>query len=61
MSAIDKFDCIRVEMQFNSLTVEVFADKDFDELIQSMLAHMEAQVENSRISESGFTIDQIMH
>ena len=61
MSTIDRFDCIRVEMSFNSLTVQLFEDSDLDRLIQNMFAHIKAHVENSRISESGFAIDRTVH
>ena len=52
---------IRVEMQFNSLMTEFFEVSDINGLIQRMLAHIKAQVENLRMPESGFSLDKIMH
>ena len=52
---------IRAEMPFNSLMTEVFEGSDIDGLIQRMFAHINTQVENPRMPESGFTLDQIMH
>ena len=48
-------------MPFNSLTTKFFVGNKLDKLLQSMFVHIKTQVENSQISESGFTIDQIMH
>ena len=52
---------IRVEMPFNSLMTEFFEGSDISHLIQSMLEHIEAQTENPKFPESGFTLDKIMH
>ena len=50
-----------VEMPFNSLMREFFESSDISELIQRMLAHIKTQVENSRMPESGFALNKIMH
>ena len=52
---------IRVEMPFNSLMTEFFESSDINNLIQRMLAHIKSQTENSKFSESGFSLDEIMH
>ena len=52
---------IRVEMLLNSLMTEFFEGSGTNDLIQCMLAHIKAQVENPRMSESGFSFDKIMH
>ena len=41
--------------------IEFFEGSDINELMQRMLAHMKMQVENPRMSESGFKLDKIMH
>ena len=48
-------------MPFNSLMAEFFEGSDINDLIQLMFAHIKTQVENPRMPESGFTLDQIMH
>ena len=52
---------IRNEMPFNSLMTEFFEANDINHLIQRMLAYFKAQTENPKFSESGFTLDKIMH
>ena len=52
---------IRVEMPFNSPMTEFFQGSDINDLIQRMLAHIKAQVENPNFPESGFSLDKIMH
>ena len=52
---------IRVEMVFNSLMTEFFQGNNTDELIQCIFVHIKTQVENPRMPESSFTVDQIMH
>ena len=47
-------------MPFNSLMSEFFEGSDINHLIQRMIAHIKTQVENPRMPESGFTLDQIM-
>ena len=49
MFAIDRFDCVRVEIPFKSLSAEYFKDNDLDELMQHMFAHVKRQVQNSRV------------
>ena len=44
----------RVEMPF-------FEGSDGNDLIQCMVAHIKAQVENLLMPKSGFTLDKIMH
>ena len=51
----------RVEMAFNSLMTEFSEDSDINDLIKRMLPHIKIQVENSRMPESGFSLDKIMH
>ena len=52
---------IKVHMPFNSLMTEFFEGSNIDRLIKRMSAHIKTQVENPRMPESGFTLDQIMH
>ena len=54
-------NCTGVEMSFNSPITEFFEGSDINDLIQRMLPHIKTQVENPRMPESGFTLDQIMH
>ena len=49
-----------VEILFNSLITEFFEGSNMEELIQRMFAHVNTQVENLQIPESGFTLDNIM-
>ena len=48
-------------MSCHSLVKEFFEGRDIEELTQCMFVHIKMQVENSQMSESGFTLDQIMH
>ena len=48
-------------MPFNSLMIEFFEGSDINDLIQRMLAHIKAQVENPRMPESGFLLDKTMN
>ena len=50
----------RVEMAFNSPMTEFSEDSDINDLIKPMLAHIKTQVENSRMPESGFSLDEIL-
>ena len=52
---------IRVEMPFNSLMTEFFQSSDINDLMQWMLVHIKTQVDNPRMSESGFSLDKIIH
>ena len=52
---------IKTEMPFNSLMTEFFEGSYINNLIQRMLAHIKAQTENPKFSESGFTLNKIMH
>ena len=56
----DDDDYTRVEMAFNSLMTEFSEDSDIKDLIKRMLAHIKAQVENSRMPEGGFSLDEIL-
>ena len=40
---------------------EFSEDSDIRDLIKRMLADIKTQVENSRMAESGFSLDEIMH
>ena len=51
----------RVEMAFNSSLIEFSEDSDINDLIRHMLTHIKTQVENSRMAEGGFSLDEIMH
>ena len=53
-------DNCRVEMPINSL-IEFFEGSSINDLIQRMLAYIKTRVENPRMPESGFMLDQIMH
>ena len=48
-------------MAFNSPMTEFSEDSDISDLIKRMLALIRTQVENSRMAESGFSLDKIMH
>lgn len=49
-------------MPFSSLITKFSRTSDIDGLIQQMFAHNKTQeVESPRMSESGFTLDKIMH
>ena len=50
---------IKVEMPLTALIDSLL--RVVIELLQRMFAHIKAQVENPQMSESGFTLDQIMH
>ena len=50
----------RVEMAFNSPMTEFSEDSDINDLIKRMLAHIKTQIENSRMPESGFSLDEIL-
>ena len=50
----------RVEMAFNSPMTEFSNDSDIKDLRKRMLAHIKTQVENSRILEIGFSLDEIL-
>ena len=52
---------IRVEMSFNSLMTDFFEGSDINDLIQWMLAYIKTQTKNSKFTESGFSLDKIMH
>ena len=52
---------IRVEMSFNSLVTEFFEGSDISQLIQRMLGHIKAKVENLSMPESDFALDKIIH
>ena len=51
-------NCTRVEMAFNSLMTEFFEGSHINDLIQRMLAHIKTQVENTRITETGSSLDK---
>ena len=48
-------------MLFKSLMTQFFEASDINDLIQRMLAYIKMQNENPKFSESGFTLDKIMH
>ena len=47
-------------MAFNSPMTEFSNDSDIKDLRKRMLAHIKTQVENSRILEIGFSLDEIL-
>ena len=51
----------KIEMPFNSLMTEFFYASNINDLIERMLAYINAQTENPKFHESGFTLDKIMH
>ena len=51
----------KTEMTFKSLMTEFFDASDINDLIECMLLYIRTQTENSKFSESGFTLDKIMH
>ena len=50
----------RVEMAFSSPMTEFSNDSDIKDLTKRMLAHIKTQVENFRMLESGFSLDEIL-
>lgn len=52
---------IRVENPFNNMMTEFLERINTDKLIQRVFAQIKTQVENLRMSESGFTLDQIIN
>ena len=51
----------KIEMLFNSLMTVFFDASHINDLIERMLLYIKAQTENTKFSESGFTLDRIMH
>ena len=47
-------------MAFNSLMTEFSEDSDINDLIKRMFEHFKTQVENSRMAQSGFSLDEIL-
>ena len=60
-SANDDIYYEKIEMPFNSVMTEFFDASDINDLIERMLAYIKAQTENTKLPESGFTLDKIMH
>ena len=60
-SANDNIYYEKIEMPFNSVMTEFFDASDINDLIERMLAYIKAQTENTKLPESGFTLDKIMH
>lgn len=52
---------IKVEMPFNSSMNTFFEGRDIEVLIKPIFAHINTEVENPRMPEGGYTLDQIMH
>ena len=52
---------IRVENPFNNMMTEFLERINTDKLIQRVFAQIKTQVENPRMSESGFTLDQVIY
>ena len=48
-------------MPFNNLMTEFFEGSDINNSMQHKFAHIKTREENPRMSESGFTLDQIMY
>ena len=61
IKGVPKDKYTRVEMPFNSLMTEFLEASDIYDLIQGMLAYIKTQTEDPKFSESGFSIDKIMH
>ena len=51
----------RIEIPFNRLMTEYFEASNTNDLIERMLAYIKAQTKNPTFSESGFTLDKIIH
>ena len=51
----------KIEMPFNSLMTEFFDASDINDLIESMLLYIKAQIEIPKFPENDFTLDKIMH
>ena len=52
---------IRVENPFNNMITEFLERINTNKLIQRVFAQIKAQVENLRMSESGFALDQVIY
>ena len=50
-----------VNLAFNSRMTPVYMLNDIDSIVQSMINHMEQQVENPALRDSKFVFDSIMH
>ena len=50
----------KIDMPFNSLMAEFFDATYINDLIERMLAYIEAQTENPEFPQSGFKLDEIM-
>ena len=51
----------KTEMPFNRLMTGFFDASDINDLIECISAYIKAQTEYPKFSESGFTVDKIMH
>ena len=51
----------KIEVPFNSLMKEFFDASDINDLIESMLLYIKAQIEIPKFPENDFTLDKIMH
>ena len=51
----------KTEMPFNRLMTGFFDASDINDLIERIPAYIKAQTEYPKFSESGFTVDKIMH
>ena len=50
----------RVELAFNSKMTSVYRDSDLDQIVDGMIAHMMAQIENLALLNSRFRFDEVL-
>ena len=50
----------RVELPFNSRTMEIFQGSNLNEIVNEMFAHMRTQIENPALTNSRFVFDEVL-
>ena len=50
----------RVELPFNSRTMEIFQGSSLNEIVEKMFAHMQMQIINPALSNSRFVFDEVL-
>ena len=50
----------RERLPFNSRKIEIFQSSDFKEIVDEMLGHMQAQIENPTLANSRFVFDEVL-
>ena len=52
---------IKVDLPFHSKMTEIFQGSNIEEILEKMFAYIKTQVENSKLEDSEFKFDHIMH